>query len=57
MNPTYLIDYDILKGKVADLFPDIKSGQESQMIDGKLPRDSDGTLVITISADKFYIDK
>jgi len=57
MNPTYLIDYDILKGKVADLFPDIKSGQKSQMIDGKLPRDKDGTLVITISADKFYIDK
>ena len=57
MNPTYLIDYDILKGKVADLFPDIKSGQKSQMIDGKLPRDSDGALVITISADKFYIDK
>ena len=57
MNPTYLIDYDILKEKVADLFPDIKSGQKSQMIDGKLPRDNDGTLVITIEADKFYIDK
>ena len=57
MNPTYLVDYDILKEKVADLFPDIKSGQESQMIDGKLPRDSEGRLVITISADKFFIDQ
>ena len=57
MNPAYLRDYDDLKGKVADLFPDIESGQKSQLIDGKLPRDSNGILTITISGDKFYIDK
>jgi len=57
INPSYAIDYDVLKGKVADLFPDIKSGQESQLINGKLPRDKDGSLVIRISGDKFYIDK
>ena len=57
MNPAYLRDYDDLKGKVADLFPDIESGQKSQLIDGKLPRDENGVLTITISGDKFYIDK
>ena len=29
-NPAYANDYDVLKAKVADLFPAIKSGQESQ---------------------------
>jgi 16S rRNA U516 pseudouridylate synthase RsuA-like enzyme len=56
MNPAYLRDYDDLKEKVADLFPDIVSGQKSQLINGKLPRDSNGALIITISGDKFYID-
>jgi len=56
MNPAYSRDYDALKEKIADLFPDIKSGQESQLINGKLPRNKDGMLIITITGDKFYID-
>ena len=56
MNPSYASDYNVLKEKVADLFPDIISGQKSQLINGKLPRDSNGALIITISGDKFYID-
>ena len=55
MNPLYGLDYDDLKGKVADLLPDIVSGQKSQLIDGRLPRDKDGTVVITITGDKFWI--
>ena len=55
MNPMYLGDYDAIKGKIADLFPDIKSGQKSQNVDGKLNTTS-GALEITITADKFYID-
>jgi len=55
MNPTYMKDYDDLKEKVADLFPDITSGQKSQLINGKWPRGKDGELVIEISADKFWI--
>ena len=56
MNPAYSRDYDILRGKIADLFPDIESGQKSQLINGKLPRDKDGRLEITITGDRFYID-
>lgn len=55
MNPMYLGDYDTLKEKVADLFPDIKSGQEIQKVEGKINK-TGGPLVITITADKFYID-
>ncbi len=44
-------------GKVADLFPDIISGQKSQLINGKLPKDNDGSLMLTLTGDKFYIDK
>ena len=55
MNPMYLGDYDTIKGKIADLFPDIKSGQKSQNVDGKLNTTS-GALEISITADKFYID-
>ena len=57
INPSYGKDYNDLKGKVADLFPDIKSGTDSQLINGKLPRDSDGVLTLRITGDKFYIDK
>ena len=56
INPSYGKDYNDLKGKVADLFPDIESGLESQLIDGKLPRDSNGVLSLTITGDKFFID-
>jgi hypothetical protein len=56
MNPSYSRDYDALKEKIADLFPDIKSGQESQLINGKLPTKKDGRLEIIITGDKFYID-
>ena len=55
MNPTYGKDYDDLKEKVADLFPDIISGQKSQLINGKLPRDSNGIVTIRITGDKFWI--
>ena len=53
MNPLYLGDYDALKVKVADLFPAIKSGQESQ-VDARI--NTNTPLLITIQADKFYID-
>lgn len=56
MNPIYLGDYDAIKGKVADLFPDIKSGQESQNVDGKINTKNGAPLTITIKADKFFID-
>jgi hypothetical protein len=54
MNPSYLADYDILKEKVADLFPAIKSGLENPDISGKINADTD--LVISIKHSKFYID-
>ena len=57
INPSYAKDYNVLMGKVADLFPDIISGQKSQLIDGKLPKDNDGSLMLTLTGDKFYIDK
>ena len=55
MNPSYMRDYDILRGKIADLFPDIESGQKSQLINGKVPRTKDGVLEITITGDRLYI--
>jgi hypothetical protein len=55
MNPSYMRDYDILRGKIADLFPDIESGQKSQLINGKVPRTKDGILEITITGDRLYI--
>ena len=57
INPSYASDYNVLMGKVADLFPDIISGQKSQLINGKLPKDNDGSLMLTLTGDKFYIDK
>ena len=54
MNPIYANDYDVLKAKVADLFPAIKSGQESQAVEATL--NTNRPLVITIRGDKFYID-
>ena len=57
INPSYASDYNVLMGKVADLFPDIISGQKSQLINGKLPKDNDGALMLTLTGDKFYIDK
>lgn len=53
MNPLYLGDYDALKIKVADLFPAIKVGQESQ-VDARI--NTNTPLTIEIKADKFYID-
>jgi hypothetical protein len=56
MNPAYARDYDVLKTKISDLFPNVESGQKSQLINGKLPRGKDGMLMITISGDKFYVN-
>jgi hypothetical protein len=57
INPKSLYDYNVLKGKISDLFPDVESGQDSELINGKLPTDKDGALILTLTGDKFYIDK
>lgn len=53
-NPAYLADYNNLKTKISELFPGVTSGQK---IDDLTTRTKDGTLVISITGDKFYIDK
>ena len=56
MNPSYAKDYDVLKEKIATLFPNVSTIDPNAHNEAK-SYSEDGVLRITISGNKFYIEQ
>ena len=56
MNPSYAKDYNVLKEKIATLFPNVSTIDPNAHNDGNSYTEA-GALKITISGNKFYIEQ
>jgi uncharacterized protein YeeX (DUF496 family) len=56
MNPAYAKDYNVLKSKIATLFPNISTIDPNANNNGN-EYTADGMLIITISGNRFYIEQ